>query len=135
MELFYFSGLSEDVPVWVRYVIYLWMIGTVVFVLGALVPFVERKLAADFQARVGPNRTGPRGFRSHFWTHARGNFRNMLKCNSGNFCMYGFSLVVCYVMCRRGVPRERSSLLVSHGNLTIADFLAEGVQARVSRSE
>jgi NADH-quinone oxidoreductase subunit H len=56
-------GFSTAIPEWLVSSIGLIAVYTVViFPSGALMAWVERKLTADFQARVGPNRTGPAGF-------------------------------------------------------------------------
>ena len=55
-------GFSESVPPWV-----LALVAIFFFYMGVIVPFaatmsfLDRKLTADFQARVGPNRAGPAG--------------------------------------------------------------------------
>ncbi|MGK5089844.1 complex I subunit 1 family protein [Bdellovibrionota bacterium FG-2] len=56
-------GLRGSYPQW-----FLALIGLAAVYLGLVVPgawfvsYVDRKLGADFQARVGPNRAGPSGF-------------------------------------------------------------------------
>lgn len=55
-------GFSIDLPEWVRVsgqliLIYLW----VILPSCLLIAYLDRKLAADFQARVGPAHAGPRG--------------------------------------------------------------------------
>ncbi len=55
-------GFPEALPQWLYAVVAL--VSVFVFVVvpsGGLMSYLERKLAADLQARVGPNRTGPAG--------------------------------------------------------------------------
>ncbi len=55
-------GLPEDTPQWLIAAVGLLFIYMVVIIpAGAVVSFLDRKLGADFQARVGPNRAGPAG--------------------------------------------------------------------------
>lgn len=55
-------GLPGATPLWVIASLGLAAIYVlVVFPSGALMSFIDRKLSADFQARIGPNRSGPNG--------------------------------------------------------------------------
>jgi NADH-quinone oxidoreductase subunit H len=55
-------GLGPDAPEWLVAVLALVLAyGVVVIPSSAVMAFLERKLSADFQARVGPNRAGPAG--------------------------------------------------------------------------
>jgi NADH-quinone oxidoreductase subunit H len=55
-------GLPEGAPQWlIVTVALLCTFCLVVLPSGAILSFVDRKLSADLQARVGPNRAGPRG--------------------------------------------------------------------------
>jgi NADH-quinone oxidoreductase subunit H len=55
-------GLPTGTPLWVVAAIGIFLIYVlVIFPSGAIVSLVDRKLSADFQARVGPNRAGPAG--------------------------------------------------------------------------
>jgi len=56
-------GLPEAAPQWLIATIGLICIyGLVILPSGWMVAYLDRKLSADFQARVGPNRAGPAGF-------------------------------------------------------------------------
>lgn len=55
-------GLPSGMPIW--FIATIGLIFTYAFILlptGAAMSYLERKLGADFQARIGPNRTGPAG--------------------------------------------------------------------------
>lgn len=53
------AGLSSDYPQWIVAVIVLFYIyGLVIFPSALFVSYVERKISADLQARVGPSLTG-----------------------------------------------------------------------------
>jgi NADH-quinone oxidoreductase subunit H len=55
-------GLPHDIPQWVYALIALICIYCLVVIpSGAILSYLDRKLTADLQARVGPNRTGPVG--------------------------------------------------------------------------
>lgn len=55
-------GLPHDVPQWLVAILVVLFVYVVVILPGAAVmSYLERKLNADFQARVGPNRSGPAG--------------------------------------------------------------------------
>jgi NADH-quinone oxidoreductase subunit H len=55
-------GLPDGTPSWIVAAIGIFLIYVlVIFPSGAVVSYVDRKLSADFQARVGPNRAGPAG--------------------------------------------------------------------------
>jgi NADH-quinone oxidoreductase subunit H len=55
-------GLPAGTPEWVVAVVALVCIyGIVIFPSGAMMSYLERKLSADLQARVGPKRAGPAG--------------------------------------------------------------------------
>jgi NADH-quinone oxidoreductase subunit H len=55
-------GLPQGTPHWVVAAIGLILIyGVIILPSGAIMSFMERKLTADFQARIGPNRSGPAG--------------------------------------------------------------------------
>lgn len=55
-------GLTSDLPQWILACLGLVCIyALVVLPSGMMMAYLDRKLAADFQARVGPNRTGPAG--------------------------------------------------------------------------
>lgn len=55
-------GLPEATPAWVLSALVLVFVYVfIIFPAGSLMAFLDRKLAADFQARVGPNRAGPKG--------------------------------------------------------------------------
>lgn len=55
-------GVSQDVPQWILASVSLaFTYLFVIFPSGAMMSFLDRKLTADLQARVGPNRAGPAG--------------------------------------------------------------------------
>ncbi|MDR3607473.1 MAG: NADH-quinone oxidoreductase subunit H [Oligoflexia bacterium] len=56
-------GFSPGTPEWIVSIVgLLGVYAVVIFPSVALMSWLERKLIADFQARVGPNRAGPAGF-------------------------------------------------------------------------
>ncbi|MFZ9595162.1 MAG: NADH-quinone oxidoreductase subunit H [Bdellovibrionia bacterium] len=57
-----FLGFPSDLPQWFYALLSILCIYWLVVVpFGLLVTFLDRKLSADLQARVGPNRAGPKG--------------------------------------------------------------------------
>lgn len=55
-------GLPEDTPSWLIATFgILFIYGFVILPMGGLMSYLERKIGADFQARIGPNRAGPAG--------------------------------------------------------------------------
>jgi NADH-quinone oxidoreductase subunit H len=55
-------GLPLGTPAWIVAAMGIFLVYLlVIFPSGAVVSYIDRKLSADFQARVGPNRAGPGG--------------------------------------------------------------------------
>lgn len=55
-------SLPTGTPAWIVATIGIFLIYAIVILpSGAVMAFIDRKLSADFQARVGPNRAGPAG--------------------------------------------------------------------------
>lgn len=55
-------GFPESTPAWILSALNLFLVyALVIFPVGLVMAFLDRKLAADFQARIGPNRAGPYG--------------------------------------------------------------------------
>jgi NADH-quinone oxidoreductase subunit H len=58
----YLAALPEGTPSWAVAIVALTCVyGAVILPSSAAMSYLERKLSADFQARVGPNRAGPAG--------------------------------------------------------------------------